>query len=250
MSTPGSSKPSTAAGHSMRFGARLRADGGVDFNLWAPQARSAAVLYRHGAEEGQLDCLQATSEPGGWWHAHIEDATAHTRYQWQINDSLRVPDPAAREAPHGPHGLCRVTEPSRYSWHRPDWRGLAWEELVFYELHIGTFTPAGTYEAAAAELPRLADLGFTAIELMPLATFGGQWGWGYDGVLPFASRALLVILEIRALANEAVPMFGGLAGLRFQLLNLCRSQGRGFGGWGRGRVEVFRFGVLMLFAHR
>lgn len=170
----------------MRFGARLRADGGVDFNLWAPQARSAAVLYRHGAEEGQLDCLQATSEPGGWWHAHIEDATAHTRYQWQINDSLRVPDPAAREAPHGPHGLCRVTEPSRYSWHRPDWRGLAWEELVFYELHIGTFTPAGTYEAAAAELPRLADLGFTAIELMPLATFGGQWGWGYDGVLPFA----------------------------------------------------------------
>ena len=170
----------------MRFGARLRADGGVDFNLWAPQARSAAVLYRHGAEEGKLDCLQATSEPGGWWHAHIEDATAHTRYQWQINGSLRVPDPAAREAPHGPHGLCRVTEPSRYSWHRPDWRGLAWEELVFYELHIGTFTPAGTYEAAAAELPRLADLGFTAIELMPLATFGGQWGWGYDGVLPFA----------------------------------------------------------------
>ena len=186
MTIPVSSEPSTAGGHPMRFGARLRPDGGVDFNLWAPHAHSAAVLYRHGAGEGELDCLQAMSEPGGWWHAHVTDATAHTRYQWQINGSLRVPDPAAREAPQGPHGLCKVTEPRSYLWHRPDWRGRPWQELVFYELHVGTFTPAGTYAAAAAELPRLAALGFTAIELMPLATFGGQWGWGYDGVLPFA----------------------------------------------------------------
>jgi 1,4-alpha-glucan branching enzyme/maltooligosyltrehalose trehalohydrolase len=79
-----------------------------------------------------------------------------------------------------------VTDPGAYAWHRPEWTGRPWNELVFYELHVGTYTAAGTYAAAAAELPRLAALGFTAIELMPLATFGGEWGWGYDGVLPFA----------------------------------------------------------------
>lgn len=170
----------------MPFGAHLRPGGGVDFHLWAPKARSAAVLHHEGADAGNLGCQQATARPEGWWHAYVPHATASTRYQWQIDGGLRVPDPAAREAPDGPHGWCRVTDPARYLWHRPDWRGRAWQEMVFYELHVGTFTPAGTYAAAAAELPRLAALGFTAIELMPLATFGGHWGWGYDGVLPFA----------------------------------------------------------------
>ena len=170
----------------MRFGAHLRPGDGVDFNLWAPQGRSAAVLWRRGPHDETLARLPATPEPGGWWHVHVADATAQSHYQWQIDGSLRVPDPAARAAPQGPHGLCQVTEPGKYPWHRADWRGRPWKEMVFYELHVGTFTPAGTYAAVAAELPRLAALGFTAIELMPLATFGGQWGWGYDGVLPFA----------------------------------------------------------------
>lgn len=175
-----------AVGHFMRFGAQLRPGGGVDFNLWAPKARTAEVVLGRGVEGEELDRVAAISEPGGWWRVHVADASADTRYQWQIDGALRVPDPAAREAPEGPHGLCKVSQPGGYAWHRADWRGRPWQEMVFYELHVGTFTLAGTYAAAAAELPRLAALGFTAIELMPLATFGGQWGWGYDGVLPFA----------------------------------------------------------------
>lgn len=179
--------PSTApaAAHAMPFGARLHTAGGVDFTLWAPAARHAQVLLADGPQV-EPQALAATAAPGGRWHVHAAHATASSRYQWQIDEELKVPDPAARYAPGGPHGLCQVGDPSAYSWHVRHWGGRPWHELVFYELHVGTFTPQGSYTAATAELPRLADLGFTAIELMPLATFGGTWGWGYDGVLPFA----------------------------------------------------------------
>ena len=171
--------------HAMPFGARCCERGGVEFRLWAPGAKTVALLYLHEGETAARPVSAQQAQPG-WWEARVTDATPRTRYQWQIDGTLCVPDPAAREAPDGPHKPCRVTDPNAYAWHKAGWRGRPWNELVFYELHVGTFTPAGTYAAAQAELPRLADLGFTAIELMPLATFGGQWGWGYDGVLPFA----------------------------------------------------------------
>lgn len=173
------------AAHTMPFGARCCEQGGVDFRLWAPAADIVHLWYAP-ADETPMRSLPAERNAQGWWEAHAPDATACTRYQWQINGDLRVPDPAARQAPDGPHAASRVTDPKGYAWHKSGWLGRPWKELVFYELHVGTFTPAGTYAAAQAELPRLAELGFTAIELMPLATFGGTWGWGYDGVLPFA----------------------------------------------------------------
>lgn len=173
-------------GHAMPFGAQLRPEGGVDFRLWAPAAGRVSLLFAGTAGQAP-ECLAAhASAQEGWWHVYVPQATATSRYQWQIGEALRVPDPAARYAPEGPHGPCQVSDPTAYAWHRSGWRGRPWSELVFYELHLGTFTSAGTCMAAAAELPRLAALGFTAIELMPLATFGGRWGWGYDGVLPFA----------------------------------------------------------------
>ncbi len=174
-----------AHAHTMPFGARWREGGGVDFSLWAPAAESVALMRQNG-NGTELHPTPAHPAQGGWWHVHAADATPSTRYQWQINGDLKVPDPAARQAPDGPHGLCVVTDPDAYAWYKPGWRGRPWHELVFYELHVGTFTAEGTYAAAEAELPRLAALGFTAIELMPLATFAGEWGWGYDGVLPFA----------------------------------------------------------------
>lgn len=186
MNVPGTLPTSAPAAHRMPFGAHLRASGGVDFRLWAPAAHTAAVLLQCADNEGPPVSVAAHRTHGGWWHVHAAEASAATRYQWHIDGRLQVPDPAARQAPQGPHGLCQVTDPAAYAWHRKDWHGRPWQELVFYELHVGTFTPAGTYAAAEAELPRLAALGFTAIELMPLATFGGDWGWGYDGVLPFA----------------------------------------------------------------
>ena len=184
MSLPAEHAPGS---HPMPFGAQLRRRGGVDFRLWAPAARDVGLRHTLPGAPG-AEPLHAKAErlSGGWWHVYVASATAATRYQWQIDGDLRVPDPAAREAPDGPHGLSAVSDPGAYAWQCAGWRGRPWHELVFYELHVGTFTPAGTYAAAAQQLPRLAELGFTAIELMPLATFGGQWGWGYDGVLPFA----------------------------------------------------------------
>lgn len=174
-----------SSSHAMPFGARLRTGGGVDFRLWAPEAPQATLLHAPGPGAA-LQPHPATKADGGWWRAHVPQANAATRYQWQIGEALRVPDPAARQAPGGPHAPCVVTDPGDYAWHTVQWQGRPWHELVFYEMHVGSFTPEGTYDAAAAHLPRLAALGFTAIELMPLATFGGDWGWGYDGVLPFA----------------------------------------------------------------
>ncbi len=173
-------------GHAMPFGAQLRQGGGVDFRLWAPGAERVSLVHADVDGSPPEYVPAQVSAYGGWWQVHLPWATAASRYQWQVGKELLVPDPAARYAPDGPHGLCVVTDPNSYGWHRSGWRGRSWSELVFYELHVGTFTPAGTYMAAAAELPRLAALGFTAIELMPLATFGGRWGWGYDGVLPYA----------------------------------------------------------------
>ncbi len=170
--------------HEMPFGARLRSAGGAAFRLWAPAAKDVTLHCQTRAAE--VPPQPATRGDGGWWHAHVPGADASTRYRWQIDGGQVVPDPAARHAPQGPHQWCVLTDPLAYSWRTAGWKGHPWQDLVFYELHVGTFTPEGTFAAAQVHLPRLAALGFTAVELMPLATFGGDWGWGYDGVLPFA----------------------------------------------------------------
>ncbi|HSG39093.1 MAG TPA: malto-oligosyltrehalose trehalohydrolase, partial [Thermoanaerobaculia bacterium] len=96
------------------------------------------------------------------------------------------PDPASRFQPEGPHGPSQVVDPSTFQWTDRDWRGVTREGQVIYEMHVGTFTPEGTWAAAARELPELADLGITVLELMPVAEFPGRFGWGYDGVDLFA----------------------------------------------------------------
>lgn len=174
--------------HSMPFGARLLTGGGARFSLWAPHAQEVSLWYRP-TPQTAARTLPATNSGGGWWQASAADACAGTAYRWLVDGKLAVPDPASRSNPWGPHEPSVLAEPGVYEWKVQDWRGRSWNELVFYELHVGSFTSAGTYDAAVARLPELAALGFTAIELMPLATFGGQWGWGYDGVLPFAPHA-------------------------------------------------------------
>ncbi len=172
--------------HPMPFGDAPMQGGGRLFTLWAPAARQAALLHGPAAAGSELPhSLPARREADGSWHASLPACPPGTRYQWSIDGELRVPDPASRSNPQGPHQPSVVTAPDAYAW-RTAWRGRPWQELVFYELHVGSFTPEGTYAAALSRLPRLAELGFTAIELMPLATFAGDWGWGYDGVLPYA----------------------------------------------------------------
>ncbi|MES2610859.1 MAG: malto-oligosyltrehalose trehalohydrolase [Pseudomonadota bacterium] len=171
----------------MPFGARLLSGGGARFSLWAPAAQEAALWYRP-TPKAAARTLPATQADGGWWQANAADAGAGTPYRWLIDGKLTAPDPASRSNPWGPHEPSVLTDPGSYTWNT-DWAGRPWSELVFYELHLGSFTPSGNCEGAIRRLPELAALGFTAIELMPLASFGGQWGWGYDGVLPYAPHA-------------------------------------------------------------
>jgi 1,4-alpha-glucan branching enzyme/maltooligosyltrehalose trehalohydrolase len=166
----------------MPFGARLDEGSGVTFRLWAPGANSAELAIE-GAAKPELHPAEADAE--GWWECTVPHATAGTLYRWRIDGKLMVPDPASRQNPEGPHGPSCVVDPKQFEWDAA-WHGRPWHETVLYELHVGTFTPEGTFAAAAQRLQSLVEVGITAVELMPVATFGGRFGWGYDGVLPFA----------------------------------------------------------------
>ena len=128
--------------------------------------------------------MQARSD--GWHELLAPGVGAGTLYQFVLPDGAFCPDPASRFQPFDVHGPSEIIDPCAYRWNNPGWRGRAWETCVLYELHVGAFTPEGTFAAAATRLDALAELGVTAIELMPVADFPGERNWGYDGVLPFA----------------------------------------------------------------
>jgi maltooligosyltrehalose trehalohydrolase len=150
---------------------------GVRFNVWAPGARRLAV--RANDRDHPL-----VAESDGWHSAEVAGAAHGTRYQFVLEDGRLRPDPAARRQPEDVHGVSQVFDSARHAW-RSEFRGLPLEALVFYELHLGTFTPEGTLDAAAERLPALAELGFTCVELLPVQPFPGERNWGYDGVLPY-----------------------------------------------------------------
>jgi malto-oligosyltrehalose trehalohydrolase len=186
----------------MPFGARLNADGGgVSFRLYAPSAREVAVLYRNDDARERRTTLDRA--PGGWFETTCADARAGTLYRFRI-DGAEVPDPASRFQPDGVHGPSRVVDPAAFAWPEVAGRLRPWNEHVFYELHVGTFTPEGTYAAAQAKLPHLAELGVTALELMPLAEVPGTRNWGYDGVFLYApTRNYGTPEELKALVAAA-----------------------------------------------
>jgi malto-oligosyltrehalose trehalohydrolase len=166
--------------HEMPFGAELRDDGTVRFRLWAPNASSVTLQLRD-ADPG----LRMSRLDGGWFELATE-AGARSQYSFRINDQQLVPDPASRFQPSGVHGPSEVIDPLAYEWRDAHWRGRPWAGAVIYELHVGTFSPEGTFAGVEAKLDYLAGLGVTAIELMPLSSFPGERNWGYDGVLPYA----------------------------------------------------------------
>jgi malto-oligosyltrehalose trehalohydrolase len=168
----------------MPFGAEL-VDKGVRFRLWAPTANRVDVVLRTDTGSRAIDM---TLQPEGWFELTSDTAGPGTRYKFRINGSLEVPDPAAR-ANDDLDGASIVVDPLAYEWQDDAWYGRPWHEAAIYELHVGTFTPEGTFAAAEARLDYLAQLGVTVIELMPLNEFPGARGWGYDGVLPYAPDA-------------------------------------------------------------
>lgn len=185
--------------HPMPFGAELQAGGGTRFRLWAPQVHAVTLVLDDGHR-------RLSMQPGadGWHELHVPGAGAGTRYRFEVGNGLQVPDPASRFNPDDVHGASEVVDPLAYRWRDAAWRGRPWHEAVVYELHVGTFTEEGSYRAAAGRLRELAALGFTAVELMPLADFPGRRGWGYDGVLHFAPDASYGRPEeLKAFVDEA-----------------------------------------------
>jgi maltooligosyltrehalose trehalohydrolase len=162
-------------------------EGGVRFRVWAPNAkRVEVVLDRPGGGE-QRQTL--TPEADGYHAGTVAGAQAGDRYRYALDGGQPFPDPCSRSQPDGPHGASEVVDPSRYRWQDADWPGLGPDGLAIYELHVGTFTPEGTFDGAIARLADLRETGVTAVEVMPLAAFPGRWNWGYDGVDLFAPFA-------------------------------------------------------------
>jgi 1,4-alpha-glucan branching enzyme len=122
---------------------------------------------------------------GGWFSITIPNAGPGTRYKFRIDNDIEVPDPASHFQPGDVHGPSEVID-HRHDWKAGNWKGRPWHECIFLELHVGTFTPQGTFRGAIDKLDHIAAAGITAVELMPVADFSGRWNWGYDGVLLYA----------------------------------------------------------------
>jgi maltooligosyltrehalose trehalohydrolase len=161
------------------FGARLLAPDRTRFRLWAPGREQVSVEI-----EG-MPPIPMSRLPGGWFEAEATCGEG-ARYKFRVSKDLAVPDPASRMQAGDVHDASIVCNPDGYRWKRKDWTGRPWHETVLYELHVGAL---GGFEGVMRQLPALADVGITAIELMPVADFPGQRNWGYDGVLPYAPDA-------------------------------------------------------------
>jgi len=185
------------------LGASYLGGGRCRFLVWAPRARKVEVhLF---APQERVAALE--KKPHGYFEAVVEGVEPGSLYKYRLGGTRERPDPASRHQPQGVHGPSQVVElpgPGSGS----GWRGLPLERLVFYELHVGTFTPEGTFDAVIPHLDELKELGITAIELMPVAQFPGERNWGYDGVFPFAVQ----------------NSYGGPEGLQ-RLVRACHERG-------------------------
>ena len=165
----------------MHYGASV--DGGTtQFRVWAPKASHVALQIVGGGESAMR------READGSWSAEA-GAQAGDLYFYKVDDNKPVPDPVSRLLPQGVHGPTQVVDPLTFAWSDHDWRGRALRDYALYELHVGTFTPEGTFDAAIPRLDDLKQLGVTVLELMPVAAFPGTRNWGYDGVSPYAVQA-------------------------------------------------------------
>lgn len=171
----------------LSVGAEIVASGEAHFRVWAPKQQSVAVVLRSGPGEGREIAL--SREANGYFSGLAREAGAGTRYLFRLGgaDGPVLPDPASRYQPQGLEGPSEVVDASAMRWTDHKWPGISsLEGHVIYELHVGTFTPEGTWAAAAEQLPYLVELGVTVLEVMPVAEFHGSFGWGYDGVLQYA----------------------------------------------------------------
>jgi maltooligosyltrehalose trehalohydrolase len=183
-------KPGTPVGRRLPIGAELQTDGSAHFRVWAPRRRRvAAVVPATPWQRGH--CADLHRDEEGYFTGTVSDAGPGRRYAFRLDELDRLlPDPASRFQPDGPTGLSELIDPTTFEWTDQKWGGISAQRQVIYEMHIGTFTCEGTWNAAAKELAELARLGVTIVEVMPVADFPGEFGWGYDGVCLFAPTRL------------------------------------------------------------
>jgi len=190
-------------------GAERILDKGVHFRVWAPQRKAVKLVMNAQSENnepiGQTIDIQLQNEGNGYFSILVPDDRPGALYRYLLDDDPQpYPDPASRFQPQGPHGPSQVIDPSLFDWTDTHWSGIEPYGQVIYEMHIGTFTHEGSWLAAAKELPELAALGVTVLEIMPVADFPGRFGWGYDGVNWFAPTRLYGIPdEFRYFVNQA-----------------------------------------------
>lgn len=188
----------------MQAGAVYLQNGRCSFSVWAPVKEKVTLHIVHPTEQK----VEMQKDEQGYFHAEVS-TPAGTRYFYIPDDQSKgLPDPASRYQPEGVHGPSEVVDHHAYRWNDRDWKQIALDDIILYELHIGTFTKAGTFEAAIDKLPLLKEAGVNAIEIMPVAQFPGERNWGYDGVYPYAVQ----------------NSYGGPAGLK-QLVDACHANG-------------------------
>lgn len=186
--------------HDMPFGPKLLKDGGAEFRLWAPEASNVKLVLNRKREQ----ILDMQSAKDGWYNLTVNDAKPGEIYNFLVDDHLNVPDPASRYQPNGVHGPSQLVNPTSFKWNDDEWTGRPLSEAVIYELHAGTFSKEGSFEAIQEKLDYFENLGITAIEIMPIADFPGEFNWGYDGVLHYApARCYGKPDDLKALVNEA-----------------------------------------------
>jgi maltooligosyltrehalose trehalohydrolase len=180
------------------IGAEWR-DGGVDFRTWAP-ARSRVSVAVEGVGEYEL-----AREESGYFSGFVPDVGKGARYRFRLDgEETLYPDPASRYQPEGPHGASEIVDPLAFRWSDADWKGISLRGQIVYEMHVGTFTPEGSWAAAAEKLPLLKSVGISVVEMMPVADFAGEFGWGYDGVDFFAPTRLYGMPDdLRAFVDRA-----------------------------------------------
>ena len=169
-------------------GAEVLPEGGAHFRVWAPARKRAEVVLL--SDGRPISFCELSAEGNGYFSGSQSDVTEGALYKYRLDGVDLFPDPAARFQPEGPHGPSQVINPENFHWTDHKWQGVKIPGQIIYELHVGTFTPEGTYHSAISKLKHLKEIGITVLELMPLAEFSGRFGWGYDGVELFAPSHL------------------------------------------------------------
>ncbi len=169
----------------MEIGANIQPDGTCTFVVWAP-GRETIDLRLH--EPGEA-LVPLNRESRGYWRVNLENVRPGSLYTYRLDGHLERPDPASHSQPRGVHGPSQVVNHASFSWQDSEWRGLEPARMILYELHTGTFTPEGSFDAIIPRLKTLKDIGINTLELMPVAQFPGDRNWGYDGVYPFAVQS-------------------------------------------------------------